>query len=228
MKDSPNKLNNINKLLNNTKDKFKKTYKTKIKPKIVKFLKIILPDKIMSNRNSALVFKRLILFALLLFVLQGLFVSIAVFIVVKSGGKSFTLPDVQNKGIYEAIKILEKEKVNLNIRANYFNNYPLGIIVSQAPKGGVKIKKGRTVYLVVNAPEEITLNMPDITGLKYEEALNIISNDIISRLPNVIIHPKVESKEDMHENDIVLSQSPSANEIIKSDSEITLIVNNKE
>lgn len=221
MKDSPNKLNNI-------KDKLKKTYKTKIKPKIVKFLKIILPNKIMNNRNSALVFKRLILFALLLFVLQGFFISIMVFIVVKSGGKSFTLPDVQNKGIYEAIKILEKEKVNLNIRANYFSNYPLGIIVSQEPKGGVKIKKGRTVYLVINAPEEITLNMPDITGLKYEEALNIISNDIISKLPNVIIHPKVESREDMYENDIVLSQSPSANEIIKSDSEITLIVNNKE
>ena len=189
---------------------------------------MIFPNKIMNNRNSALVFKRLILFALLLFVLQCFVVSIVVFIVVKSGGKSFVLPDVQNKGIYEAIKILEKEKINLNIQARYFNNYPLGTIVSQEPKGGVKIKKGRTVYLVVNAPEEITVNMPDIIGLKYEEALNIISNDVISKLPNVIINNKVESREDIQENNIVLSQTPLANEIIKSDSEITLIVNNKE
>ena len=39
---------------------------------------------------------------------------------------------------------LEKEKINLNIQARYFNNYPLGTIVSQEPKGGVKITKGRT------------------------------------------------------------------------------------
>lgn len=39
---------------------------------------------------------------------------------------------------------------------------------------------------------------------------------------------KVESREDIQENNIVLSQTPLANEIIKSDSEITLIVNNKE
>lgn len=214
--------------LNNQIDKLKKLYKIKLKPKITKFFKMIFPNKIMNNRNSALVFKRLILFALLLFVLQCFVVSIVVFIVVKSGRKSFVLPDVQNKGIYEAIKILEKEKINLNIQARYFNNYPLGTIVSQEPKGGVKIKKGRTVYLVVNAPEEITVNMPDIIGLKYEEALNIISNDVISKLPNVIINNKVESREDIQENNIVLSQTPLANEIIKSDSEITLIVNNKE
>ena len=217
MKDSINK-NKLNKT---------KYFFNKAKIKILKFLKIILPKDIMVNPNSALVFKRLIIFALLLFVLQCFVVSIVVFIVVKAGGKSFILPDVLNKEIYEAFDILEKENINLKVQTHYFSNFPLGTVVNQEPKGGVKIKEGRTVYLVINAPEQITLNMPDITGMKYEEAINIISNEVISKLPNIIINDIIELQDETNENDIVLSQIPKANEIIKNNTEITLTVNKK-
>lgn len=217
MKDSINK-NKLNKT---------KYFFNKAKIKILKFLKIILPKDIMVNPNSALVFKRLILFALLLFVFQCFVVSIVVFIVVKAGGKSFILPDVLNKEIYEAFDILEKENINLKVQTHYFSNFPLGTVVNQEPKGGVKIKEGRTVYLVINSPEQITLNMPDITGMKYEEAINIISNEVISKLPNIIINDIIELQDETNENDIVLSQIPKANEIIKNNTEITLTVNKK-
>ena len=217
MKDSINK-NKLNKT---------KYFFNKAKIKILKFLKIILPKDIMVNPNSALVFKRLILFALLLFVLQCFVVSIVVFIVVKAGGKSFILPDVLNKEIYEAFDILEKENINLKVQTHYFSNFPLGTVVNQEPKGGVKIKEGRTVYLVINAPEQIILNMPDITGMKYEEAINIISNEVISKLPNIIINDIIELQDETNENDIVLSQIPKADEIIKNNMEITLTVNKK-
>ena len=210
MKDSINK-NKLNKT---------KYFFNKAKIKILKFLKIILPKDIM-------VFKRLILFALLLFVLQCFVVSIVVFIVVKAGGKSFILPDVLNKEIYEAFDILEKENINLKVQTHYFSNFPLGTVVNQEPKGGVKIKEGRTVYLVINSPEQITLNMPDITGMKYEEAINIISNELTSKLPNIIINDIIELQDETNENDIVLSQIPKANEIIKNNMEITLTVNKK-
>ena len=217
MKDSINK-NKLNKT---------KYFFNKAKIKILKFLKIILPKDIMVNPNSALVFKRLILFALLLFVLQCFVVSIVVFIVVKAGGKSFILPDVLNKEIYEAFDILEKENINLKVQTHYFSNFPLGTVVNQEPKGGVKIKEGRTVYLVINAPEQIILNMPDITGMKYEEAINIISNEVISKLPNIIINDIIELQDETNENNIVLSQIPKADEIIKNNMEITLTVNKK-
>lgn len=214
-------------LINKIKSNKTKYFFNKAKIKLMKFLKIILPKDIMINQNSALVFKRLLLFALLLFVLQCFVVSIVVFIVVKAGGKSFILPDVLNKEIYEAFDILEKENINLKVQTHYFSNFPLGTVVNQEPKGGVKIKEGRTVYLVINSPEQITLNMPDITGMKYEEALNIISNEVISRLPNIIINDIIELQDATNENDIVLSQSPKANEIIRNNTEITLTVNKK-
>ena len=163
----------------------------------------------------------------MLFVLQGIVVTLIVFIVVKSGGESFELPDVQGKEIFEAFNLLEKEGMNLNVQTHYFNNYPLGTIVSQEPKGGVKVKRGRTVYLVVNVAEQALIKMPDVTGMKYDKALSIISNEVLSTMTNVNILPKVTITDDMYENDVVLSQIPAADEVVGVNTEIILTVNNK-
>lgn len=194
---------------------------------IYKFLKYVLPDGIMSNPDSVLVFKRLLLFGISLFVAQALFIIIIVFIVVKTGGESFVLPNVEGRELVEAFNILDKEDVNLSIRAHYFSNYPLGTVVSQEPKAGVKIKRGRTVYLVLNLQEQATIKMPNVVGLNYEEAMNIINRDVVSKKSTVNILPKVELTDDSYENDIVISQIPPAGEVVGSNTEIILTVNKK-
>lgn len=194
---------------------------------IYKFLKYVLPDGIMSNPDSVLVFKRLLLFGVSLFVAQALFIIIIVFIVVKTGGESFVLPNVEGRELVEAFNILDKEDVNLSIRAHYFSNYPLGTVVSQEPKAGVKIKRGRTVYLVLNLQEQATIKMPSVVGLNYEEAMNIINRDVVSKKSTVNILPKVELTDDSYENDIVISQIPPAGEVVGSNTEIILTVNKK-
>lgn len=208
--------------MNNIKEIF-----NKVLLKIKKFINFIIPDGIISDAKSFLVFKRLILFAVFLFILQIFAVSIIVFVVVKSGGKSFVLPDVQGMEIFQAFNLLEKEGMNLNVQTHYFDNYPLGTIVGQEPKGGVKVKRGRTVYLVVNVAEQSLTKMPDITGLKYEDAVSIISNEILTAMTNVKLLPKVYINDNMYENDIVLSQIPAADEVVGLNSEIILTVNNK-
>ncbi|OEJ16026.1 penicillin-binding protein [Brachyspira hampsonii] len=195
---------------------------------IKKIINKILPDGIISDPKSFLVFKRLILFAVFLFVLQGIVVTLIVFIVVKSGGESFNLPDVQGKEIFEAFNLLEKEGMNLNVQTHYFDNYPLGTIVSQEPKSGVKVKRGRTVYLVVNVAEQSLIKMPDVTGMKYNEAVSIISNKVLNSMTNVNLLPRVNISDDMYENDVVLSQIPAADEVVGLNSEIILTVNKKE
>lgn len=194
---------------------------------IKKFISIILPDGIVSDSKSLLVFGRLTLFALIVFVLQILVVCIVVFVIVKSGGESFVLPDVQGKEVFQAFNTLEKEGMNLNIQTHYFNNYPLGTVVSQEPKGGIKVKRGRTVYLVINVAEQALVKMPDVTGIKYEEALSIITNDVLSTMTNVTILPKVEINDSLYENDIVVSQIPAAEDVVSMNTEIILTVNNK-
>lgn len=194
---------------------------------IKKFISIILPDGIVSDSKSLLVFGRLTLFALIVFVLQILVVCIVVFVIVKSGGESFVLPDVQGKEVFQAFNTLEKEGMNLNIQTHYFNNYPLGTVVSQEPKGGIKVKRGRTVYLVINVAEQALVKMPDVTGIKYEEALSIITNDVLNTMTNVTILPKVEINDSLYENDIVVSQIPAAEDVVSMNTEIILTVNNK-
>ncbi|WP_297207291.1 PASTA domain-containing protein [uncultured Brachyspira sp.] len=207
-------------------DKLKEILK-KIVFYINKFIKIILPDGIISDPKSFLVFKRLIIFAVLLFVLQGIIVTMIVFVTVKAGGESFVLPDVQGIDVFQAFNMLEKEGMNLNVQTHYFNNYPLGTVVSQEPKGGIKVKRGRTVYLVINVAEQALVKMPDVTGMKYEDAVNIINNNVITSMTNVKILPKVEVSDNMYENDVVLSQIPSPEDVVSMNTEIILTVNNK-
>ncbi|WP_240516432.1 PASTA domain-containing protein [Brachyspira sp. G79] len=194
---------------------------------IKKIISTILPDGIVSDSKSLLVFGRLTLFALILFVLQILVVCIVVFVIVKSGGESFVLPDVEGKEVFQAFNTLEKEGMNLNIQTHYFNNYPLGTVVSQEPKGGIKVKRGRTVYLVINVAEQALVKMPDVTGIKYEEALSIITNNVLSTMTNVTILPKVDINDSLYENDIVVSQIPAAEDVVSMNTEIILTVNNK-
>ena len=207
-------------------DKLKEILK-KIVFYINKFIKIILLDGIISDPKSFLVFKRLIIFAVLLFVLQGIIVTMIVFVTVKAGGESFVLPDVQGIDVFQAFNMLEKEGMNLNVQTHYFNNYPLGTVVSQEPKGGIKVKRGRTVYLVINVAEQALVKMPDVTGMKYEDAVNIINNNVITSMTNVKILPKVEVSDNMYENDVVLSQIPSPEDVVSMNTEIILTVNNK-
>lgn len=209
--------------MNKIKDMFNKCLSY-----IKKIINNVLPNGIIEDPKSFLVFKRLIIFAVFIFVLQGFIISIIVFIIVKSGGESFVLPDVEGKEVFQAFNILEKEGMNLNVQTHYFNNYPLGTIVSQEPKGGIKVKRGRTVYLVVNAEEQVLIKMPDVTGMKYEDAVSLITNEILSAMTNVSLLPKVDISDDMYENNVVLSQIPAADEVVNINSEIILTVNSKE
>lgn len=210
-------------LFKKIKSKFNNFYNAYIK----KFMNKILPKGILTEDKSLLVIKRLIIFALFLFVLQGIIVSVVVFIVVKAGGESFVLPDVKGVEAFEAFNILAKEDMNLNIQSHYFKDYPLGTIVSQEPKGGMRVKRGRTVYLVVNVPEQALVKMPDLTGKSYDDAVSIISNEIISKIPSVTILPKLNDNNSAYDNNVVLSQVPNANEVIGINTEIILTVNNK-
>lgn len=225
-----NIVNNSENRIETVKIKDKKEFNnifSKILYYIKRFIEIILPDGIVSDSKSLLVFGRLTLFAIILFVMQVLVVCLVVFVVVKSGGESFVLPDVQGKEIFQAFNTLEKEGMNLNIQTHYFDNYPLGTVVSQEPKGGIKVKRGRTVYLVINVAEQAVVKMPYVTGIKYDEALSIISNEVISTMTNVTILPKVEINDSIYENDVVVSQIPLAEEVVGVNTEIILTVNNK-
>ena len=81
---------------------------------------------------------------------------------------------------------------------------------------------------MVNVAEQALIKMPDVKGMKYNEAISIISNEVLNTMTNVILLPKVSISDDMYENDVVLSQIPAADEVVGVNAEIILTVNKKE
>ena len=141
------------------------------------------------------------------------------------GGKSVVLPNVEGLEMFTAFNELQKNGMTLQIESHLFPDLPLGTIVIQTPSPGTKVKRGRSVSLVVNMASQNILFMPDLSGKTYEEALSIITNDILANLPDVKILPIVNTAAQNQQNGIVLSHIPLPNEPLEADTEILITVN---
>lgn len=190
-----------------------------------KTLLFILPDTISKDENSTARLKRIILILLTIFLAQIIVVILIVFITVKTGGQSFTMPNVVGLEMFEAFDRVQKEKMNLNIEARRFDNEKLGTVVIQEPRGGTIVKRGRTVSLVINAIPESIVSMPSLTGKTYEESMMIISNSVLSKVASVKILPPTESYDAKQKLNVVINQIPFENEEITENTEIMLVIN---
>jgi len=69
-----------------------------------------------------------------------------------SHGQEFALPQVVGKSEFEAQKILEKHKLNLQVAGREFSSsMPEGIVLTQLPAAGMPVKSGRNIKVVVSA-----------------------------------------------------------------------------
>ncbi len=198
---------------------------SKIKFHLIKILKILFPKSLIEDKSFLSRFKLLALFTLYFFIFQFIIVSTSIFVVVKMGGKSVVLPNVEGLEMFTAFNELQKNGMTLQIESHLFPDLPLGTIVIQTPSPGTKVKRGRSVSLVVNMASQNILFMPDLSGKTYEEALSIITNDILANLPDVKILPIVNTAAQNQQNGIVLSHIPLPNEPLEADTEILITVN---
>lgn len=56
----------------------------------------------------------------------------------------------------------------------YSNDYPRGTVADQEPKPGMEVKRGRTIYLTVNAILAQQVKMPDLNNLSFRQAKAIL------------------------------------------------------
>ncbi len=197
----------------------------KSKPILHKLYIVLIPKSIREDNTSKSKIMMLLLFSVYFLVVQFLLVYGAIFIVVKSGGKSFTLPNVEGVEMFTAFNILQKEGMTLQVQSHIFPNSELGTVVVQEPKAGTKVKRGRSVSLVVNMSPSSTVFMPDFTGKDYNEVMEIITNDIISVIPNLKILDHVSTYKKGVDDNIVMSQMPLVGEPVTLNSEILFTVN---
>jgi len=88
------------------------------------------------------------------------------------------VPSVEELRIDKAIRVLEDGGFTYEISDTVFRDgVKLNSIVDQIPDAGFEVKKGRKVFLVVNASEVPDVEMPDLAGkASFSQALRILEN----------------------------------------------------
>lgn len=78
-------------------------------------------------------------------------------------GESYVVPNVKNKNLDQAQLLLGQQHMQgIVIDSNYVKELPAGIVLDQAPTGGMRVKEGRTIYLTINTNEVPKIKIPDV------------------------------------------------------------------
>jgi len=111
-----------------------------------------------------------ILFALL-FVAAIVVISNIVLSLTTQHGKTVTVPDMTNLTFQEAQLEAEMTGIRVEIADSvYVRRMKKGVVFSQNPKAGSKVKNGRRVLLTTNAMNPKKVSMPSLIGFSMRQA----------------------------------------------------------
>lgn len=111
----------------------------------------------------------------IIFITAFIFSQIVFPVILGSASKVET-PDVIGLGLSQAKRILMQEKLHAVVTDSiYSENSKVDEILEQSPKPGARIKEDGTVYLVISKGNKM-LQMPNVIGLSYEEAMITLRN----------------------------------------------------
>lgn len=96
--------------------------------------------------------------------------------IIGGSGKEVVVPDVKGMSYSEAKEVLEEKGLKIEKADEPIASQKIekGKIVSQTPSKNSKVKKGRTVRVILSAGNT-ELKVPDLKGLSYNEAKTLLS-----------------------------------------------------
>lgn len=102
------------------------------------------------------------------------------FLLLMKRSEEIKVPNVVGKEIIEAWETLNENGLELSIESFvYTEKAPRYIIISQKPEGGKATRKGRRVYVKVSLGRK-AYPVPDLIGLKIEDAYNLLTGSLFS------------------------------------------------
>lgn len=107
-----------------------------------------------------------------IFVVALLLVIRIVLLIVTQHYRTVTVPDFTGLQMQEVESLIQKDELRvLASDTLYVSSVPKGAVFIQDPVPGAKVKKGRTVYLTLNALQDREVIMPDVTGYSLRQAI---------------------------------------------------------
>ncbi|MFW6222202.1 MAG: PASTA domain-containing protein, partial [Bacteroidota bacterium] len=123
-------------------------------------------------------------------------------------GQSFSVPDFNGLTVEESNQLADEHHLNIEIEDSIFKqNARPSTVVNQNPPSGFKVKKGRNIFLILNASKPPKKKVPDVIGVSLRQAQAILETHRF----NV---GKISYKEDIARNN-VLTQKFKGEKIYK-------------
>ena len=139
-------------------------------------------------------------------------------------GESVEVPDVVDLFYADAdILLAEHEMYATIVDSMYIDDRPRGVVLDQVPRAGSPVKRGRTIYLTVNAFSPRRISIPKLDDLSYRQAQEVLKSLGFPK-PRIIY-------EDSEYKGLVLrvladGEPIDAEERYAEDSRLTLVVGN--
>lgn len=136
-------------------------------------------------------------------------------------GDEQKMPVLIDKTFEEAITILKKEGYGVDVDSAYDMKKDFGVVLSQTPDTGVFVKKGRTVFIIINKGQAPMVPMPDLTGISFQSAAMVLKSNKL-RLGDTVHRPDIADGailEQLYKGEVL-----SAGDMIPQGSTITLVI----
>lgn len=130
------------------------------------------------------------------------------------------VPNILGYSSSEAVSILKNSGLDGEITTVSFSKGIPGIVISQEPQGGKRVKKGRDIKLSISAREPL-IQVPDLIGKSSEEAESIILN---SGLAKGIVYGQKSSENP----GTVINQNPTSQEKVAPGTAISILISEGE
>lgn len=115
-------------------------------------------------------------------------------------GESFPLPDFKKKTMEEVKELANENDLTLEVTDSvYQDNWPKATVVKQNPKAGFHVKKGRTVFLTLNATNPEKVKMPNVVGVSHRQAKAMLNSSglkigKLEHVPDIAVNNVLKQK----------------------------------
>jgi len=115
-------------------------------------------------------------------------------------GQALSVPDLRGKFEFEVAEIILEKELQYEIVDSVYNKeYERGTVVDQNPPPEFQVKKGRTIFLTINAIIPEMTRMPNLVGVSLRQARAIIETaglkiGRLSYVPDIAVNNVLQQK----------------------------------
>lgn len=183
-------------------------------------------EEIKTNKKEPKAFitnyKRFLIILAICLIINGV-ASFLFFNYLRSSGEKIKVPDLKKLNLLDAVSLLQKNNLKVNIMAQTSQTTPRFSVISQNPKAGNVVKEGREVILNISSGPA-WLDFPNFIGKNINTISSVFKNAADTQ--KMIFLDKIVYRDSALKAGTIVSQHPKNKKLIKEKVGLTLYVSN--